>query len=193
MLRAFLVLTVVTGASPAAAQSSADPWIGHDKALHAAVSAGLSAGGYGLFGLFSERPIPRVLVGAGFSLGIGAAKELWDLAGHGQPSWRDFTWDAIGATTGLLVALAIDHFFPEPANWGWAQTRSSSSAVSTWPCGALALERVHLPSHASSRGFSSDAPRVEAMVVSDLVPIDQPAPTKKPANSKDTRVGVAAR
>ena len=43
-----------------------------------------------------------------FALGLGIAKEVWDLSGHGDASWRDLTWDVVGTTTGVLVAYAID-------------------------------------------------------------------------------------
>ena len=39
---------------------------------------------------------------------MGVAKELWDLSGHGDASWRDLTWDAVGTVTGLALAAAID-------------------------------------------------------------------------------------
>jgi putative lipoprotein len=50
----------------------------------------------------------RLGVGGGFALALGAGKELWDLSGHGDASWRDLTWDAVGTVTGLAVAAAID-------------------------------------------------------------------------------------
>ena len=41
------------------------------------------------------------------ALAAGAAKELWDVAGPGDASWRDFTWDVVGTATGVAVAFAI--------------------------------------------------------------------------------------
>jgi len=38
----------------------------------------------------------RLAVGGGFAFSLGVAKELWDLSGHGDASWRDLTWDAVG-------------------------------------------------------------------------------------------------
>jgi putative lipoprotein len=92
----------------AAAASDADPWFGPDKALHFGVSLGLAAGGYAAASPWLEKRTERALVGGAFSLTLGAGKELWDLAGHGDPSWRDFTWDVIGTAAGLAVAVGID-------------------------------------------------------------------------------------
>ena len=50
----------------------------------------------------------RVVAGASLAMAAGIGKELWDLAGHGDPSWKDLTWDAIGTATGVLTARAID-------------------------------------------------------------------------------------
>lgn len=99
-------LCVASAASaPAAAQ---DDWLGRDKALHFGVSAAISASGYGLSAFWLERPAWRALAGASTALAAGAGKEIWDAAGHGDPSARDFTWDLAGALTGVGVALGVD-------------------------------------------------------------------------------------
>jgi putative lipoprotein len=95
---------VATGAAAA----DSDPWFGPDKGLHFSISAGLAAGGYGVSALVLERPWQRALAGGSFSLTLGAGKELYDLSGHGDPSWKDFTWDVIGTAAGLGIALLID-------------------------------------------------------------------------------------
>lgn len=99
-------------ASRARAQQAAapdeDPWFGHDKALHFAASASLAMVGYAGASLATDSRPTRVVVGASFALGLGVAKEVWDLTGHGDASWRDLTWDVVGTTTGVLVAYAID-------------------------------------------------------------------------------------
>ena len=57
----------------------------------------------------------RLGVGAGFALTVGIGKELWDLAGHGDPSWKDLAWDALGTGVGVLIAWIVDRlFFPHP-------------------------------------------------------------------------------
>jgi putative lipoprotein len=91
-----------------AAASEADPWFGQDKFLHFGVSVGLAAGGYGVSSLVLDRPWQRALAGGSFSLALGAGKELYDLSGHGDPSWRDFTWDVAGTAVGLGIALLVD-------------------------------------------------------------------------------------
>jgi putative lipoprotein len=85
-----------------------DRWLGPDKALHFGVSAGLAAGGYGISTLVLEQPWQRALAGGSFSLALGGGKELYDLSGHGDPSWKDFTWDALGTAVGLGIALLVD-------------------------------------------------------------------------------------
>jgi len=106
-LTAPLALTLALSASPAAA-SDPDPWFGPDKALHFGVSAGLSAGGYAALSPWLESRSERALGGAAFSLTLGAGKELWDLTGHGDPSWRDFTWDVLGTALGVALAVGVD-------------------------------------------------------------------------------------
>jgi len=59
----------------------------------------------------------RAAAGEALGVGAGIAKELWDLDGHGDPSWRDLTWDLIGATTGVLVSVAFDWAVHRIFNW----------------------------------------------------------------------------
>lgn len=108
-LRAALVVAVLSTLAPATAHAEdADPWLGKDKALHFTASAGLAVGSYAIARpLLHERP-PSIFLAGGMAFGFGIAKESWDLAGHGDPSWKDLTWDAIGTTSGLLVALVLD-------------------------------------------------------------------------------------
>lgn len=93
--------------------SDPDPWFGADKALHFTAGAGLAVVGYGVAMPFSESRALRLGAGATLSLLAGLAKEGWDLAGHGTPSWRDLAWDAIGCVVGLAVALAVDTWLIE--------------------------------------------------------------------------------
>lgn len=94
--------------APTARAEEADPWWGRDKALHFGVSAGLAAGGYAGSSLALDRRWQRAAAGAGFALTLGAGKELYDLSGHGDASWRDFTWDVAGTAVGTAVALLVD-------------------------------------------------------------------------------------
>ncbi|MBN1609360.1 MAG: hypothetical protein JW940_22205 [Polyangiaceae bacterium] len=85
-----------------------DPWWGKDKALHFSLSIGLGSGGYAGSALWAPERWQRAVAGAGFSLTLGAGKELFDLAGYGEPSWRDFTWDLAGTAVGVGVAYLLD-------------------------------------------------------------------------------------
>lgn len=104
-----MALTATLGAlAPAGARADDDEWLAPDKALHFSVSAALASGGYALGALdWHERSV-RAAAGATFALTLGAAKELLDLAGLGEPSWRDLTWDVVGAAVGVALALGVD-------------------------------------------------------------------------------------
>jgi putative lipoprotein len=94
---------------PASARAGEpDPWFGRDKALHFGASALLASGGYGAAAFLTDDRGARLIAGGTFALSLGAGKELWDLSGHGDASWRDLTWDAVGTVTGLAVAAAVD-------------------------------------------------------------------------------------
>jgi putative lipoprotein len=102
---------VLAGSMLAARQARAgdpDPWFGRDKALHFGASAVLASGGYGAAALVSEDQRVRLAVGGGFAFSLGVAKELWDLSGHGDASFRDLTWDAVGTVAGLAFAAGLD-------------------------------------------------------------------------------------
>jgi uncharacterized protein YfiM (DUF2279 family) len=104
--------------TPAVASES-DPWLGPDKPKHFAATFVLASGGYAGASFFDERRGTRLLVGGSLAMGVGVAKELWDLSGHGDPSWRDLTWDAFGTAAGLLTSWLVDRvvtlwFAPAP-------------------------------------------------------------------------------
>lgn len=103
-----LLLGPVRARAQQAAPAEADPWFGHDKALHFAASGSLAVVGYAGTSLATDSRPTRVVAAASFALGLGIAKEVWDLTGHGDASWRDLTWDVVGTTTGVLIAYAID-------------------------------------------------------------------------------------
>jgi putative lipoprotein len=85
-----------------------DPWLGRDKALHFSATTALALGGYGASSFKTDAPLTRLAAGVTLGLGAGIAKELVDLGGAGDASWKDLTWDVIGTATGVLVASAID-------------------------------------------------------------------------------------
>jgi len=106
-VRTALVMAIF-GTAPPAQASNDDPWWGRDKALHFGVSAGLGASGYAVSSLVLESRLDRVAAGAAFSLTLGAGKELYDLSGGGDASWKDFTWDVAGTSVGVGIALLVD-------------------------------------------------------------------------------------
>jgi len=109
LLAPLLSLALVTVSTAARAE---DDWFGRDKALHFGISAALAGGGYAAAALVFDRPWQRATTGAAFSLSLGAAQELYDLSGHGDASWKDFTWDVVGTAFGTGVALLVDAALP---------------------------------------------------------------------------------
>jgi putative lipoprotein len=105
---AALVATLVATLGPARAAEPTDDWFGADKKLHFQASAALALVGYGGTALFTHDRGMRAGVAVAFAIDMGIAKELWDRAGHGDPSSRDLVWDVAGTATGLAVAVAVD-------------------------------------------------------------------------------------
>ncbi len=110
-LSVLVVVSTLAASWPSSARAQAadpDPWFGKDKALHFGISAGIASVLYAGAATQFDARYPPLLIAGGTTLAIGAGKELYDLSGHGDPSWRDFTWDVIGTVVGLGVAWGID-------------------------------------------------------------------------------------
>ncbi len=99
---------VLASTTAHAGDPAPDPWFGRDKALHFGASALIANVGYSDAALATEDVRVRLAVGGGLALTAGVGKELWDLSGHGDASFRDLTWDVVGTATGLAIAAAID-------------------------------------------------------------------------------------
>jgi len=103
-----LAATLACARVARADSANADPWFGRDKLIHFAASGSLAVVGYANASMLTENRPARIGAGAALAVGAGVAKELWDLDGHGDASWRDLSWDLIGAATGLLVSVGVD-------------------------------------------------------------------------------------
>jgi putative lipoprotein len=116
-----IVVVLLFSLTPSMAHAGSDRWLGPDKLLHFGACAGIAGAGYGAGAVLSEDRWPRFAIGGGLALSIGVGKELWDLAGHGDPSWRDLAWDVLGTAAGLGIAYGIDRLLsrdsgePKPA------------------------------------------------------------------------------
>ncbi len=105
---AVIPLTLFAATLSAPARAEPDPWFGRDKALHFAVAAGIAGAGYGVTTAFARDRWKAFAVGGGAAIAAGVLKEGYDAAGHGDPSWKDFGWDVLGAAVGLVIAWGID-------------------------------------------------------------------------------------
>lgn len=85
-----------------------DPWLGPDKALHFTASTMIASGAYAGSTYFTQSLAARVAFGAGAGITVGALKELLDMTGFGDPSWKDFAWDVVGTAVGVGIAITID-------------------------------------------------------------------------------------
>jgi len=109
---AALIVGCLLGIAPAPA-SADDDWLGADKGMHYGASLIITAGGHGLSALVLEEPWQRAVVGASLGMTAGIAKELHDLAGHGDPSWKDIAWDVAGVASGVGLALLVEALLAE--------------------------------------------------------------------------------
>ena len=100
-----LVLAVETDAR---AETDDDPWLGRDKVIHYGVSAGIAGGGYVAGALIFDKRAHALALGAGAAAVAGIGKEVADLGGYGNASWKDLAWDGLGMVTGLAIAWGID-------------------------------------------------------------------------------------
>lgn len=101
-------------AAPRAFSAEPDPWFGRDKALHFGASAIIAGAGYGAAAAATETRPPRLLIGGGVGLAAGIGKELLDVTGSGDASFRDLTWDVVGTATGICVAWLFNRLLFGP-------------------------------------------------------------------------------
>jgi putative lipoprotein len=90
------------------ARADDDPWTSQDKLLHYGVSAGIASGGYVAGAIVFDERAYALATGATLAVIAGVGKELADLAGFGDPSWKDLAWDGLGMLTGLALTWGID-------------------------------------------------------------------------------------
>ena len=109
-----------------------DPWWGRDKALHLGVSSGIAGVTYGIAALLgASRPRAAILSGS-VAFGLGIGKEGADLLGLGDPSWKDLTWDAIGTTSGVGIALLLDLLLRQPVQVAPRVSRNGYGLSVAW-------------------------------------------------------------
>ena len=142
MIVASLVATLFVAPKRARAQQTEDKWWAPDKALHFGVAAAIAGIGYGVGTEIFEKRWACAALGGGLAIGAGAGKELLDMTGAGDPSWKDFTWDVIGAVAGLGIAIAIDAIVRSHDDSTSTASGSHSAALSNRfaPPSAFALQ-----------------------------------------------------
>jgi putative lipoprotein len=108
-LASLLFLVAMLALWPARASAAdPDPFWGPDKLLHFTAAGAIAASAYAATTAATPDRWKALTIGGGLAIGAGALKEGLDAAGLGDPSWKDFAWDAIGAVCGLSVAFLVD-------------------------------------------------------------------------------------
>ena len=82
-----------------------DRWFARDKAEHFVTSAVIQVALFGALRMTGVRQSRALLAASTVTAGAGIGKEVWDARGHGDPSWRDLTWDGIGIAAGTGLAV----------------------------------------------------------------------------------------
>jgi len=102
-----IALAIFLGAGQA--RAAEDSWTGTDKWYHLGFSTGIASGAYlGAHSLLDQPPPCAFWIGWGTAVSAGATKEIFDAMGLGDPSWKDFTYDLLGALLGAGLTWAID-------------------------------------------------------------------------------------
>jgi putative lipoprotein len=109
--RVTLISTLIVALAPhsCAAPSKSDKWFSSDKFKHFTVSAFYSAGTSIIANKhFDIGKKPSLNIGLGFTISLGAVKELKDMRSPNESSsLKDLAWDFAGALTGILAASLI--------------------------------------------------------------------------------------
>lgn len=104
-LSILVLLVAVSSCATQSAQHHNDDWYGIDKLAHFGASAAIAASVTNYKESHGNRGCSAARIGFGVSVGIGAAKELYDKnIKRTFWSWEDITWDIVGASVGSLVA-----------------------------------------------------------------------------------------
>jgi uncharacterized protein YfiM (DUF2279 family) len=136
-VRSALAPTLLLGSSlliPSLGFSQAanrDPWFSERKLIHFGATAELASNGYTLGTAFWDQAWPRLALGAGLAITAGVGKEVYDVANHGEFSFKDLTWDALGTATGLLISWLLDKYLFAPRRQG-SSPPTSAIATSTY-------------------------------------------------------------
>jgi putative lipoprotein len=107
-LPSIAALAFLLARSSSAAAADPDPWFGRDKALHFGVSAAIASGSYAVSAALFDARGHALLLAGGVTMAVGIGKETLDLAGYGDPSWKDLAADAAGMIVGLALSWSVD-------------------------------------------------------------------------------------
>jgi putative lipoprotein len=107
VFKTLFIALLITASSLASetAKRNTDHWFAGDKYKHFIISAFYSAGAAKIAHRHFEIDRKQsIALGFGFTISLGAAKEIIDFRSHkGNPSLKDFIWDIAGALVGSIT------------------------------------------------------------------------------------------
>jgi putative lipoprotein len=103
----FIASLIISGCATASTRN--DDWFSKDKAKHFIVSSVISGTITAAADNHEMNNGESFSLALGVTLSIGAGKETYDLwIGDTGWSWRDITWDLLGALAGYCIVEGID-------------------------------------------------------------------------------------
>ena len=81
--------------------------IPHDKVLHLGGSYAIASTTTQFAQWKGATPKQAFWIGFGVSVGVGAAKEIYDIK-HGTPVWEDFAANFVGASIGAFTTITLE-------------------------------------------------------------------------------------
>lgn len=105
----FILIASIIISGCAATSTRNDDWFSKDKAKHFIVSSVISGTITAAANYHEMDKEDSFSLALGLTLSIGAGKETYDLwTGDTGWSWKDITWDVLGALAGYCIVEGID-------------------------------------------------------------------------------------
>ncbi len=104
----YTALLLVLSGGCATPHGTSEAWLGRDKAQHVVAAGALSAACTAVAAHHGASDGAAMAWAVPITLCVGAGKEVYDRnVKHTKWSWRDMTWNLVGAAAGGLLVLQV--------------------------------------------------------------------------------------